>query len=90
MCFARRAPGPWKEPGHSVVNVNNDKCEQLDVENRSGGTGSSTDQRVDNRVGGEGGSENHGNTRVGGNGGIHDRGDQSQAEGERGQCEPAG
>ena len=27
LVFARRAPGPWKEPGHSVVNVNNDKCE---------------------------------------------------------------
>ena len=38
-------------------------------------------QRVDNRVGGEGGSENYSNTRVGGNGGMHDRGDHTQAGG---------
>ena len=69
-----------------MVNVNSDKCQlvlrrQLDVENRGGGTGSSIDERVHNRVRGEGGSENHGNTRAGGNGGIHDWGDHTQAEG---------
>ena len=41
---------------------------QLCFENRGGGTGSSSDQRVDNRVGGKGGSENQGNIRVGGTG----------------------
>ena len=40
-----------------------------------------TDQRVDNRVGGEGGSEDQSNIRVGGDGGIHDRGDHTQAGG---------
>ena len=64
-----------------MTNVNRVLRRRLDVENRGGGTGSSTDQRVDNRVGGEGGSENYGNTRVGGNGGIHDRGDHTQAGG---------
>ena len=37
--------------------------------------------RVDNRVRGEGGSENQSNIRVGGNGGIHDRSDHTQAGG---------
>ena len=64
-----------------MANVNNVLRRQLDVENRGGGTGSSTDQRVDNRVGGKGGSENQGNIRVRGNGGIHDQGDYTQAGG---------
>ena len=54
---------------------------RLDVENRGGGTGSSTYQRVDHRVGGKGGSEHQSNTRAGGNGGIHDRFDDTQARG---------
>ena len=36
---------------------------------------------VNNRVGGEGGSEYQSNTRAGGNGGIHDWGDHSRAGG---------
>ena len=39
--FARGAPSPWKEPGHSVVNVNNDEYEQVDTpadRNRNGGS----------------------------------------------------
>ena len=59
-----------------MTNVNNDEQSggegvlrrRLDVEIRGGGTGSSTDQRVDNRVGGEGGSENQRNNQCGGTG----------------------
>ena len=90
MFRGRPAPTPTppsEDPGTSAPgDVEQSRGEEvlrrrLDVENRGGGTGSRTDQKDDHRVGGKGGSENHGNTRVGGNGGIHDRGDHTQAGG---------